>query len=406
MNFYPIAKYSVAQDSYGYESSSTSWSHYSDGGYTMSLTSGLLQIRRREELVQSLNLIDLWHQFIPGTKERSLVLLSKAPCMNFRIYSNNVTKRFQVKFPSDVFYMKAKLEIENLGLYFKDARSSSEKKQMSSSQSHIGNSQEMYMAASMNAGGVHASSQPTISVQTPTILSQTIPATPPVAAPGGTVGMGGGMVAAAPPAASSSSSSQGAMTTTTNHVAASEMTVHTPYKRARVDEIGSMGYSQIPASTPSAASSSSGGVLTSIRPSQNGQMMGRQETNMESIQMSQPAHWEDGTAISSSPYHPSQYSMVAATPLGSQNPGIPIASLMTPMQENPAPPVVTTGTNSSYMNMLPSPPTTSSPSTISANHLTEEEKLLRDKVLFYLQQSSFLQLCQSLDRIWTTMQHA
>ncbi|WBW74923.1 meiotic recombination protein Rec7 [Schizosaccharomyces osmophilus] len=395
MNFYPIAKYSVAQDSYGYESSSTSWSHYSDGGYTMSLTSGLLQIRRREELIQSLNLLDLWHQFIPGTKERSLVLLSKAPCMNFRIYSNNITKRFQVKFPSDVFYMKAKLEIENLGLYFKDARSSSEKKQMSNSQSQIGNSQEMYMAAPINPG-VHASSQPTISVQAPTILSQTIPATPPVAAPGGgTVGVGGGMIAA--PSSSSSSSHLA----TTNH-GANEIAVHTPYKRARVDETGSMGHSQVEGSTPSGSSSSSG-VLTSIRPSQNAPLMGRQETNMESIHMSQPPYWEDPTAISSSPFHPSQYSMVAGTPLGSQNPGIPIASLMTPMQENPGPPAAVPA--SSYMNMLPSPPTTSSPSAISAN-LTEEEKLLRDKVLFYLQQSSFLQLCQTLDRIWATMQHA
>ncbi|EPY51327.1 meiotic recombination protein Rec7, variant [Schizosaccharomyces cryophilus OY26] len=297
--------------------------------------------------------------------------------MNFRVYSNNLTKRFQVKFPSDVFYMKAKLEIENLGLYFKDARSSSEKKQMSNSQSQIGNSQEMYMVPPMNPT-VNSSSQPAISLHAPSIMSQTIPGTPPIAAGGG-----GGVI---PP----SSSSQG----TTLNNGATDIAAHTPFKRTRVDDVASLSYSQVPATTPS--SSSSSGVLASIRPSQNPGTAGRRETNMESIHMSQPL-WEDPVAISSSPFHPSQYSVVAATPLGSQNQGLPMGSAVTPRQDN-------NNQVSSLMNLLPSPPTTSSPSVLPPN-LTEEEKLLRDKILFYLQQNSFLQLCQSLDRVWATIQH-
>lgn len=51
MNIFPIVKYSVAEDSYTTDSSHINWSHYSDGGFTLSLTSGLLQIRQHEELI-------------------------------------------------------------------------------------------------------------------------------------------------------------------------------------------------------------------------------------------------------------------------------------------------------------------------------------------------------------------
>lgn len=248
-------------------------------------------------------------------------------------------KRFQVKFPSDVHYMKAKVEFEKLGLVFKDAKSSSEKKQFNNSQSQSNNSQELSLMN--NAYNKSSAQQPNLLLQ-PSYIPMTQTATT-------------------------------AVNNSTNYV-----------NPAPLQHV--MPNAEIFSNTPPLKRFRGDAGMT--------QMPLRSDTSIESITASQQPTWDENVVITSSPFNPnrnaysyganSQYPIIAATPLNSQTQASWVAQ-----PENQA-----------YANLIPSPPTTSQ---ILPTELTEEEKQLRSKVLFYLKQDSFIQLCQSLERVWNKM---